>query len=79
MKQIASKSIPLSKRSAPPAWVRPGRVVHYHAVIGGPITERFLQIQDGPQLLSGHTWVVWLVGKAGCVSIDAISPAPEAA
>lgn len=73
------QAIPLSKRSAPPAWVRPGRLVHFHAIIGGPITEEFHIIQDGPQLLGGHTWVVWLVGKDEFVDVDALSPAPEAA
>lgn len=28
------------------------------------------------EVLSGHTAVVWLEGKSGCVSVDACTPVP---
>src|SRR3990167_1999433 len=30
------------------------------------------------EVLSGHTAVVWLEGKAGCVTLDACTPVPAA-
>jgi hypothetical protein len=53
--------------------------VHYHPIIGEPHDGKVYTVRadGGPQLLSGHTWVVWLDGKAGCVCCEAVSEAPE--
>lgn len=56
-----------------PRWLKVGDVVDYHAMIGGPVTQAGMVVRAGPQLLMGHTWVVWLHGKAGCVAVDAVT------
>ncbi len=58
-----------------PLWLRPGVTVDYHATVGGPVMERGLMVREGPELLSGHTWVVWLNEKAGAIAADALTPA----
>jgi hypothetical protein len=59
----------------PPNWIRPGARADYHSVIGGPVTKPGLTVVSDPQLLGGHTWVVWLDGVRGCVAIEAITEA----
>lgn len=59
-----------------PRSVRIGQRVHYHAVIGGPVTGTY-EVAFGPwQIDSGH-WVAKLKGKPGCVSVQALTPATE--
>jgi hypothetical protein len=60
----------------------PGTPVWYSPVIGEPPTQLFAT--RGPAyVLSGHTAVIFLEGKAGCVALDALTVdpfyAPEAA
>lgn len=50
-----------------------GTEVEYHSVIGEPGFEVF-RTRTAAQVLSGHTTVVWLEGKAGCVCIEACVP-----
>lgn len=59
---------------APPAWIVEGVAVDYHSIIGGPITQRGLVVRAGPSKMGDH-WSVWLVGKAGCVCVEACTPA----
>lgn len=74
-----------SSRRRPPAfpgsaaWIRAGELVHYHPVIGEGYDGRIYRVRTNPELLSGHSWVVWLEGKAGCVAIEALSPVPPCA
>jgi len=53
---------------------RVGDIVNYHSVIGKPPTKLGLKVRAGPELLGGHTWVVWLEGHSGCVCVEAVSP-----
>jgi hypothetical protein len=46
--------------------------VRYHPVIGGPHDGVIYPVLDTGILPSGHP-VVWLGGKSGCVSEDAVS------
>lgn len=47
-----------------------GQRVKYHPEIGGQ--EFYLHsTRTEAQVLSGHTAVVWLTGKAGCVCLEA--------
>lgn len=55
-------------------WIRPGAVVDYHAVIGGPVTDRGRVVASGPERLGGGQWVAWLDGKPGCVAVEALMP-----
>lgn len=63
------------RRSAAPKWLSEGVMVDYHSVIDEPATQRNMRVRVGPQLLSSGHWVVWLEGKAGCVHVDAVTPA----
>ena len=62
-----------------PTWITPGLVVDYHSLIRplGPVTQAGLVVREGPYDLHGQ-WVVWLHGKAGCVSVEAITLASPA-
>lgn len=62
-----------SRTGQPADWMRLGAPVNYHAVIGGPVVLE-TTITGEPWLLGGHTWVVALAGKSGCVSCGAITP-----
>ena len=48
-----------------------GDVVNYSSVIGEAPTRFNLTVKTEPELLGGHTWVVWLDGKSGCVATAA--------
>ena len=50
-----------------------GDVVNYSSVIGEPPTKFNLTVRTEPELLGGHTWVVWLHGFSGCVATAALS------
>lgn len=63
----------------PPAWLRAGATVDYSSVIGQPPTQRNLVVRTDPARLDSGHWVVWLEGKVGCVSVDAVAPAAGAA
>jgi hypothetical protein len=49
-----------------------GTSVNYHPVIGLPDHEKMITYSDAWTLESGEA-VIQLVGKAGCVALDAIS------
>lgn len=51
-----------------------GDPVHYHPVIDGPHDGRTYTIR-GIGCLPVDRQVVWLVGKAGCVALEALSHA----
>jgi len=51
-----------------------GDIVFYHPVIGGPPDGWEYEIVDFGSI-NGHRDVCWLLGKRGCVSTKAISPA----
>lgn len=55
-----------------------GTLVEYHPVIGEPAHE-LRKTRTRADVLSGHTAVVWLEGKSGCVALDACVPVPERA
>lgn len=65
------------RRKGSPSWLKPGVKVDYHSIIGGPVTAPSLEVVAGPQELGGPggTWCVWLDGKSGCVSVEAVTPA----
>ncbi len=50
------------------AEIKIGDAVNYASVKGGP-TQRF-NTRSEAEILSGHTAVVWLEGKSGCVDIS---------
>jgi hypothetical protein len=61
----------MKKKLGPkPNWIGHGIRVDYHQIIGGPITQKGLLVQQGPQLVCGQ-WVVWLAELIGHVSVDA--------
>ena len=49
-----------------------GIQVHYANVIGDPT--KIYRTRTEAQVLSGHTPVVWLEGKAGCVCLSHCTP-----
>ncbi len=57
----------------PPAWVEPGAIVNYHAIIGGPPTLEATKIRTAPWQLGSGDWVVAVEGKAGGVSLEALT------
>lgn len=70
----------MKKKSAPEkqvadwnARVRVGAEVDYRDYPDGKAVRYTTRTEA--QVLSGHTAVVWLNGKAGCVCIDACTPA----
>ena len=65
------------RKPTPPSWLIEGIVVDYHSVIGEPATQFNLRVRVGPQQLDSGHWVVWLEGKAGCVYVEACTPAAE--
>jgi hypothetical protein len=54
---------------------REGCHVFYHPVIGEPGSMEY-QTRGEAFVLSGHTAVVFLIGKAGCVALDALTDTP---
>lgn len=59
-------------------WMVLGAPVFYHSVIGEPPTLA-TRIREEPWLLSGHTWVLMVEGKSGCVCCEAVSHRQESA
>ena len=53
-----------------------GCTVWYHPIIGEPECFRYTT-RTGASVLSGHTAVVWLNDKAGCVALDALTDKGE--
>ena len=64
------------KRTVPAEWLVIGTRVDYFSLINPtPDTQPTLsglEVTAGPTRLPSGQWVVWLKGKSGCVSIDAI-------
>lgn len=58
---------------APASWIKAGVRADYHSVIGGPVTISGVKVTCDPYVLGGHSWVVFIEGKAGCVSVQALS------
>jgi hypothetical protein len=52
-----------------------GSEVLYESVIGVTGAARYTTRTEA-SILSGHTAVVWLEGKSGCVAIDHCKPVP---
>ena len=62
------------KIKQPAPWIVPGAKAHFHPIIGkGHDGKVYTVSPDGPQMLGGHTWVVWLNERSGCVACDALS------
>jgi len=62
------------KISRPSYWMpREGDWVDYHSIIGGSITSKDHTVLSVGELSSGEP-VAWISDKAGCVSVDALSP-----
>lgn len=57
------------------AWIQPGCLVDYHAIIGGPVTKAAMVVREPAQLSPGYQWVCFLAGKSGWVACDAVTPA----
>lgn len=49
-----------------------GTEVRFHPVIGGP-PERTHHTESEAFVLGGHTAVIFLAGRRGCVALDAVS------
>lgn len=59
------------------AVVKIGDTVEYSEVIG--VTDPICyQTKTEAEVLSGHTAVVWLVGKRGCVAVSHCKPVAKA-
>ena len=58
-----------------PIYVK-GDQVHFHPIIGGPDDGKVYTIR-GIGCLPGNREVAWLVGKAACVSLEALSHIEE--
>lgn len=63
----------MKKPKPPPPWLHKDMLVHYHPVIGEPHNGKVYRTRTEPELLSGHTWVVWLTEVSGCVCCEAVS------
>jgi hypothetical protein len=50
-----------------------GTPVFYHPIIGEPECKPFVT-QTKAYVLSGHTPVLFLAGKSGCVCLEAVKP-----
>ncbi|NPT59707.1 hypothetical protein [Paraburkholderia elongata] len=57
--------------------VKVGDTVEYWEVIGMGEPERFVT-EGEAEVLGGHTAVVWLKGKRGCVALNHCKPITEA-
>jgi len=56
--------------------LRKGTKVNYHSIIGGPATSQH-EIREEPWQDAAGQWVCMLTGKAGYVSVNAISEADK--
>jgi hypothetical protein len=54
-----------------------GDIVHYHAIIGGPITSTWHKILTLQMELDSRRNAAWITGKSGCVAVTALSLAPK--
>lgn len=65
------------RRESKTAWPQVGDVVDYHALLDGPITIRSAKVVHVQTLPSIGTprRVAWIEGKAGCVAVEALTPA----
>lgn len=68
---MGSRSSKVSRAEGPPPWIKVGARVDFCSVIGRPPTLLNVMVREGPEQMVSGEWVVWLVGKAGCVSVDA--------
>jgi len=50
-----------------------GMVVDYHRQIGGPVTLKNTKIRSEPWQLGNGVWIVAVEGKAGGVSLEALT------
>ncbi|WP_339521792.1 hypothetical protein [Pseudomonas sp. EA_35y_Pfl2_R111] len=50
-----------------------GTVVSFESIIGEGETHRGASVSEA-QVLSGHTAVIWLEGKSGCVCLEHCTP-----
>ncbi len=60
-----------TKKRKPAAWLKEGALVDYCSIIGEPPTEFNMTVRWGPQKMASGHWVVWLIGKPGCVAVEA--------
>jgi NTP pyrophosphatase (non-canonical NTP hydrolase) len=63
-------------RRGVPDWCVPGARAHYHPIIGEAHDGKVYAVLDVGHVGNGRP-VAWLVGKSGCVAIEALSPALE--
>ena len=49
--------------------VNVGDLIEYEGIRGDPSTRAQFRTRTQAQILSGHTAVVWLEGKSGCVCV----------
>jgi hypothetical protein len=57
------------------ARVKVGDTVEYAEVIGLTASKQY-KTSTAAEVLSGHTAVVWLEGKSGCVCVSHCTPVP---
>jgi hypothetical protein len=68
----------MNENKRPSFWMpRAGDIVDYHSIIGGPISSHGHTVTSVGELPSGSA-VAWISGKAGCVSVDSLTPHIEA-
>lgn len=56
-----------------------GTEVYYHQIIGRAYPEKLYKTACKAFVMSGHTAVIFLEYKAGCVALDALTDAPNIA
>lgn len=56
-------------------WIKPGTTMDYCSIIGEPPTKRGLTVRSDPFQASDGSWVVFLNGHSGYVSVLAVQPA----
>ena len=67
----------MGRKIKPPAdWMKLGVPVEYEEVIGLGVTHRGT-IREEPWLLGGHTWVLMITGKTGCVCCEHVKRSPD--
>ena len=54
-----------------------GDKVHYHPIIGEAHDGKVYEIRHVDRIPSAKKPVAWLVGKAGCVCVEALSKASQ--
>lgn len=77
MKRWTAKNEPEVAAKILAKWIKPGTRVDYCSVIGEPPTKTGLTVRDAPFQASDGSWVVFLNGHAGYVSILAVQPSEE--